>query len=77
MAYEPILDKNEKKASVQIYKNNNTRNRSHVVWTERYRPKYLNDIIGHEHIKDTLNNMIREQNLPHLLFHCMSGIGKT
>jgi DNA polymerase III delta prime subunit len=47
------------------------------VWTEKYRPKQMSDIVGG--FKDEINNMLKEpQLMQHLLFHSRSpGVGKT
>ncbi|MFH1779920.1 MAG: replication factor C small subunit [Candidatus Micrarchaeota archaeon] len=46
-------------------------------WIEKYRPKKLGEIIGHEYITARLNNCIKKNNLPHMMFAGRAGIGKT
>ncbi|MHA2315750.1 MAG: AAA family ATPase, partial [Candidatus Hermodarchaeia archaeon] len=49
----------------------------HWMWTEKYRPKKLNEIIGQKPITDRLKKFLVEQDLPHLLFSGPAGTGKT
>ncbi|KAG4079834.1 hypothetical protein HA402_014965 [Bradysia odoriphaga] len=46
---------------------NNTLGRDKLV--EKYRPATLNDLISHEEIIATINNFIKQDQLPHLLFY--------
>lgn len=46
-------------------------------WVEKYRPKGLDDVIGHEKILNTLRAYVKEGNFPHLLFAGPAGTGKT
>lgn len=47
------------------------------VWTEKYRPKKLEDIVGHENIIERLKSFVESGELPHLLFSGPAGTGKT
>ena len=47
------------------------------IWTEKYRPKNLNEMIGHEKIIETLKGFIKKDSISHLLFSGPAGIGKT
>ena len=47
------------------------------VWTEKYRPKKLEDVIGQHEITDRLIAYVKSGNLPHLLFAGPAGTGKT
>ena len=49
----------------------------HWMWTEKYRPKKLNEIIGQKPITDRLKKFLVERDLPHLLFSGPAGTGKT
>lgn len=49
----------------------------HVPWIEKYRPQTLDDLASHEDIKVTLEKFIKDESLPHLLFHGPPGTGKT
>src|SRR5688500_13444594 len=48
-----------------------------LPWTEKYRPKMIDDIISHEMIIKSLKNFITNKTLPHMLFFGLSGTGKT
>lgn len=47
------------------------------VWTEKYRPKTLDEVIGQEQIIRRLKSYVKTGNLPHLLFSGPPGVGKT
>lgn len=47
------------------------------MWTEKYRPKKLEEIIGQEPITERLKQFLIERDLPHLLFSGPAGTGKT
>ncbi len=49
----------------------------HWMWTEKYRPKKLKEIIGQKPITDRLQKFLVERDLPHLLFAGPAGTGKT
>lgn len=49
----------------------------HWMWTEKYRPKKLKEIIGQKPITDRLQKFLKERDLPHLLFAGPAGTGKT
>jgi replication factor C subunit 3/5 len=48
-----------------------------LPWVEKYRPDDLNNIISHVDILNTLNNLINNNKLPHLIFYGPPGTGKT
>lgn len=48
-----------------------------VPWTEKYRPKCLDDIIDHDKKIKTLRSLVNGNQLPHLLFYGPPGSGKT
>eukprot|EP01025_Chloroclados_australasicus_P061265 TRINITY_DN8030_c0_g1_i2.p1 TRINITY_DN8030_c0_g1~~TRINITY_DN8030_c0_g1_i2.p1 ORF type:complete len:358 (-),score=37.98 TRINITY_DN8030_c0_g1_i2:360-1433(-) len=48
-----------------------------VPWVEKYRPKILDDVYGHQQNIATLRNQMRLGILPHMLFHGPPGTGKT
>lgn len=48
-----------------------------LPWTEKYRPKTLNEILSQEHIVTTLKKVIKKRNMHHLLFYGPPGVGKT
>lgn len=47
------------------------------VWTEKYRPQYLEDIVISENTKKILKSFITNDEIPNLLFCGHAGIGKT
>lgn len=47
------------------------------MWVEKYRPKSIDEIIGHDEIKKRLLGFISSKSLPHLLFAGPPGTGKT
>lgn len=48
-----------------------------LPWIEKYRPKNLHNIIGHEDKVETLQNLVKNNELPHLLLYGPPGTGKT
>lgn len=50
---------------------------TYEVWTEKYRPKRLDDIKGQEEIVKHLKAFVSQKNMPHLLFAGPPGVGKT
>lgn len=48
-----------------------------IPWVEKYRPRYLDDIIGQNEIITKLKSLVALNNIPHLLFVGRAGIGKT
>jgi len=50
---------------------------SGLPWVEKYRPATLRDVAAHTDIIDTVNRLIDEGRLPHLLFYGPPGTGKT
>jgi replication factor C subunit 2/4 len=46
-------------------------------WVEKYRPRYVKDVVHHEHLKQVLCGAQETGDLPHLLFHGPPGTGKT
>lgn len=49
----------------------------HLLWTEKYRPRVLDDIIGQGEIVSRIRTFISSKNMPHLLFAGPPGVGKT
>ncbi|BFH73538.1 replication factor C small subunit [Sulfurisphaera javensis] len=48
-----------------------------ILWTEKYRPKSLDDIVNQKDIVERLKKFVKEKNMPHLLFSGPPGTGKT
>ena len=47
------------------------------MWTEKYRPQTLDEMVNQVDIISRLKNFVKERNLPNLLFVGPAGIGKT
>jgi len=47
------------------------------IWTERYRPRGLDDVIGQKHVTERLKAYVAAGNMPHLLLTGPAGTGKT
>jgi replication factor C small subunit len=47
------------------------------VWTEKYRPKTLSDVVNQKYVIDRLKAFVKEKNIPHMLFAGPAGCGKT
>jgi replication factor C small subunit len=47
------------------------------IWTEKYRPQKISEVIGQEEITKRIDAFIKEKNMPHLLFTGPAGTGKT
>ncbi|CAG9561840.1 unnamed protein product [Danaus chrysippus] len=48
-----------------------------LPWVEKYRPSKLEDLVSHDDIVKTINQFMKENQLPHLLFYGPPGTGKT
>ena len=47
------------------------------IWTEKYRPKKLDEVAGQEEIIKRLEGFVERKSIPNLLFAGMQGTGKT
>ena len=47
------------------------------IWTEKYRPKSLDEVKGQDEIIYRLKSFVKNKNMPHLLFSGPAGVGKT
>jgi len=47
------------------------------MWSEKYRPQTLDDIVNQKEIISRLKTFVQERNLPHLLLVGPAGVGKT
>jgi replication factor C small subunit len=47
------------------------------VWTEKYRPKKLKEVVNQEDIIERLKAFVKNNNVPNMLFAGPAGIGKT
>ncbi len=48
-----------------------------LPWVEKYRPKNLSEVVGHENITDRLKSYVKQRNMPNLMFSGPAGTGKT
>ncbi|MHA1819162.1 MAG: replication factor C small subunit [Promethearchaeota archaeon] len=46
-------------------------------WVEKYRPRHLNDVVGHGPIIERLKGFAKDNSMPHLIFAGPAGTGKT
>jgi len=47
------------------------------IWTEKYRPKKLEDVIGQKNVTERLKGYVEARNMSHLMFSGTPGTGKT
>ena len=55
----------------------NTEKNTLLPWSEKYRPNSINNILYHDKIKISIENYMKNNKLPHLLFYGPPGTGKT
>jgi replication factor C small subunit len=48
-----------------------------ALWTEKYRPKKLNEVINQKHVVERLRAFVDNKNIPNMLFAGPAGSGKT
>ncbi|KAK3059821.1 replication factor C subunit 4, partial [Coniosporium uncinatum] len=48
-----------------------------LPWVEKYRPQFLNDIVGNTETIERLKIIAKDGNMPHVIISGMPGIGKT
>ena len=56
---------------------NDISKREHTLWVEKYRPQTLADYVGNEQVKETIQQYLDTNDIPHLLFYGKAGTGKT
>jgi replication factor C small subunit len=47
------------------------------VWTEKYRPKKFEELVGQEEVLKRVKSLVNSLNIPHLLFTGPAGTGKS
>jgi replication factor C small subunit len=50
---------------------------ANLMWTEKYRPQKLEEIINQKEIVSGISNLIKNADMPHMLFSGPAGVGKT
>jgi replication factor C small subunit len=50
---------------------------ANLMWTEKYRPKKLGEIVDQKEIVKGISNLIKTPDIPHMLFAGPAGVGKT
>ena len=50
---------------------------SSEIWTEKYRPKKFEDMVGQEDIVKRVHSLTNSMNIPHLMFAGPAGVGKS
>jgi replication factor C subunit 2/4 len=48
-----------------------------LPWVEKYRPVFLDDIVGNSETVERLKIIAKDGNMPHVIISGMPGIGKT
>lgn len=77
MTSNSIMFKSDILVSANCSTDSKSNLQTQLPWIEKYRPKYINDVISHEEIIKVLRKFIQMETLPHLLFFGPSGSGKT
>ncbi len=52
-------------------------NESSTIWTEKYRPKKFEEVVGQDDIVKKVQNLTKAMNIPHILFAGPAGTGKS
>jgi replication factor C small subunit len=47
------------------------------IWTEKYRPKNLDEVVNQKHVVERLKSWVKEGSIPHMIFAGPAGTGKT
>lgn len=64
-------------ANKLLQPNTNTIENYELPWVEKYRPVFLDDIVGNTETIERLKIIARDGNMPHVIISGMPGIGKT
>jgi replication factor C small subunit len=48
-----------------------------IVWSEKYRPSKLSEVINQKHVVERLKSFVKDKNIPNMLFAGPAGTGKT
>jgi DNA polymerase III delta prime subunit len=61
---------------MSFFANENSK-KEHSLWVEKYRPQTLSQYVGNETVKETIQQYLDSNDIPHLLLHGKAGTGKT
>jgi replication factor C small subunit len=50
---------------------------ANLMWSEKYRPKKLSEVVDQKEIIKGIRNLIKSPDIPHMLFAGPAGVGKT
>jgi replication factor C small subunit len=50
---------------------------ANLMWSEKYRPKKLSEVVDQKEIVKGIGNLIKTPDIPHMLFAGPAGVGKT
>jgi replication factor C small subunit len=50
---------------------------SNLMWSEKYRPKNLEEVVNQKEIIKGITNLIKSPDIPHMIFAGPAGVGKT
>src|SRR6185436_9670232 len=50
---------------------------SNLMWSEKYRPKKLGEVVNQKDIIKGITNLIKSPDIPHMIFAGPAGVGKT
>jgi replication factor C small subunit len=50
---------------------------ANLMWSEKYRPKKLSEVVDQKEIVKGISNLIKSPDIPHMLFAGPAGVGKT
>ena len=53
------------------------RKKEHTLWVERYRSQTLENYVGNENIKSTIEKYLQQNDIQNFLFYGPAGTGKT
>lgn len=48
-----------------------------TLWTQKFKPKTIDDIIGQDHVKKVLRNALKTNHIEHMLLYGSNSTGKT
>jgi len=48
-----------------------------MSWTEQYRPQTIDEVVGHDAIKDRFRDFLRQKEFPNVMLYGDPGVGKT